>query len=292
VTGNSQFLSTDANNFRLKKTPPKYDKYFGGVFMGTKKSFEEVRDFFNKAGCQLLEGEYHGCYHKMNYRCSCGNDSITTWNNFLQGKRCGLCVRHSPKKKRSLGEVQKIFRDRGCEFLDDHFKGVNYNHKYRCKCGKESEISLAGFHFQNQNCKECGLDKCRGENHHSWHQDREQYKKDRRFANRCRLILKRSLRAVGLPKSDRTGKMLGYTPQQLLEHLSKHPDWESLQEIEWHVDHIFPITAFMERGIKDIKLINSLQNLQPMAGLDNVAKGNKYDKPEFEDWLKQMGHLD
>jgi hypothetical protein len=33
-----------------------------------------------------------------------------------------------------------------------------------------------------------------------------------------------------------------------------------------HVDHIFPIQAFLDHGILDLKTINALDNLRPMLG--------------------------
>jgi hypothetical protein len=56
-----------------------------------------------------------------------------------------------------------------------------------------------------------------------------------------------------------------------------------------HIDHIFPIQAFIDFGLCDIehiKVINSLENLQPLDAFDNLSKNNKYDKDEFIDFLK------
>jgi len=51
------------------------------------------------------------------------------------------------------------------------------------------------------------------------------------------------------------------------------------------LDHIFPIQAFIKYGIRDIKLINCLENLQPLSPVDNMIKSDNYDKKEFEKWL-------
>jgi len=123
-----------------------------------KRTTEEVAAFFEKQDCKLLD-EYHGCMEKMKYQCHCGCISKISWNNFSRGKRCGNCTKWGHKKKRSLKEVQQMYRDRGCEFLDDEFKGVDYKHRYRCACGKISEKTFGAFHFQNQLCHECGLEK-------------------------------------------------------------------------------------------------------------------------------------
>ena len=57
----------------------------------------------------------------------------------------------------------------------------------------------------------------------------------------------------------------------------------------WHVDHIFPLKAFLDYDIKDIRLINCLENLQPLLGTENLAKQSKYDQTMFEQWLLSKG---
>ena len=54
----------------------------------------------------------------------------------------------------------------------------------------------------------------------------------------------------------------------------------------YNMDHIFPIKAFIEYKIEDVKVINSLDNLQPMLLIDNMKKSDKYNKEEFAKWLK------
>lgn len=45
---------------------------------------------------------------------------------------------------------------------------------------------------------------------------------------------------------------------------------------EWHIDHIKPIIAFIDEGVFDVDLINSIENLQPLWAKDNLSKGGKY----------------
>lgn len=86
-------------------------------------------------------------------------------------------------------------------------------------------------------------------------------------------------------KENRTHKTLGYSPKQLLEHLQSFGQWDQLKHGQWHLDHKFPIVAFTRKGIKDIKLICCLENLQPLSGSRNCSKGDNYDEAEFETWL-------
>jgi hypothetical protein len=229
-----------------------------------KRTTEDVKKYFEEQGCELL-GEYLGVQIKMKYRCKCGNISEINWNHFSHGKRCGLCVKTGQKKKRSLEEIQKIFKERGCEFLDLEFKGITYKHNYKCKCGKIKQITFSGFHHQNQYCNDCRLEKNRGSNHHMWQEDREQVVLNKKFRKKCYKALQSSLKATGKVKVGRTTDMLGYSPKELQEHITKHPNWENVKREDWAIDHIFPIKAFIDYGIKDIKVINRLDNLRPIS---------------------------
>jgi hypothetical protein len=93
--------------------------------------------------------------------------------------------------------------------------------------------------------------------------------------------------ATATEKADHAHHVLGYSPKQLLEHLQTFPQWERLKRDSWHLDHIFPIIAFVRKGIKDLSVICRLDNLQPLPGPKNCSKGDNYDEAEFEKWLKK-----
>ena len=59
-----------------------------------------------------------------------------------------------------------------------------------------------------------------------------------------------------------------------------------MKDGKWHLDHVFPIQAFLDYNIYRPELINALDNLQPLEGKDNVSKHAKYDKQLFENYLK------
>lgn len=62
-----------------------------------KNSIDQVKNFFYKNECELLENNYVNSYVKMKYRCLCGNISYINFNNFKSGKRCG-CKKNKDKK--------------------------------------------------------------------------------------------------------------------------------------------------------------------------------------------------
>lgn len=64
-------------------------------------------------------------------------------------------------KHYTLDDIKKIFRDRGCELLEDEYKGCRSTVRYRAKCGHEDSIIL--YHFttgkRGNYCKECNRKK-------------------------------------------------------------------------------------------------------------------------------------
>jgi hypothetical protein len=93
--------------------------------------------------------------------------------------------------------------------------------------------------------------------------------------------------AIGTKKEDHARNLLGYTPKQLLEHLQTFPQWNKLRDRDWHLDHIFPIKAFIDHGIKDVKIMCALSNLQPLVGKENMRKNKKYDNSNFNAYLRE-----
>jgi hypothetical protein len=97
------------------------------------------------------------------------------------------------------------------------------------------------------------------------------------------------LNVTGRVKNKRSAEMLGYDYKQLQEHIIGHQSWPTLKDKAWHVDHIFPIKAFIDYGISDLKVINALDNLRPLGAIENMCKNASYDKNEFERYLRYKG---
>ena len=162
--------------------------------------------------------------------------------------------------------------------------------RYRCNCGNtDCKITFDKFK-RGTRCKECLIKRISGKNRHNWIEDREEFKERNKFKMKCRNMLSYTLKETKKLKNDRTYKMLGYTSEELREHIYNHSNWEKVKDGDWHLDHIFPIQAFIEYNIKDLKLINCLENLQPLTKKDNLKKHDKYDEKEFEEWLIGKGY--
>jgi len=106
------------------------------------------------------------------------------------------------------------------------------------------------------------------------------------FPKKCYGMLDRCLGQLGTDKQDHAHKILGFTSLELQSHIQSHPNWNDVKDHDWHIDHIFPIIAFIEHGIKDIKMMCCLGNLQPLKSKDNLHKNKTYDKQKFIEWLR------
>lgn len=86
-------------------------------------------------------------------------------------------------------------------------------------------------------------------------------------------VLKRSYS----DKTNTTVIMLGYTADQLVEHIEslfvEGMSWDNYGE--WHIDHIVPVKWWLDNGVTDPSMINALINLQPLWASDNLIKGCK-----------------
>lgn len=102
---------------------------------------------------------------------------------------------------------------------------------------------------------------------------------------KCYKALQTCLAYMGKDKTERTHKLLGFTPDELQKSVKGHPNWEKVKDEDWHLDHIFPIIAFIDHGITDISVICSLGNLRPASAHENCKKNRKYSKKEFAEWI-------
>jgi len=250
-----------------------------------KYSYKAIQQIFSAGGCKLLSKKYENNLRSLEYRCSCGNVAFTRINDFKEGVRCDKCKRKklSLKNKKSDEEIAKFCKEKKCKFIKSWIENKRTRIKYVCKCGKEHEAYWTNFR-RFPNCKSCGSIKISGKNCYMWNPNREQVALNKLIQKRCWNLLSRTLSATDQNKGEKMSNLLGYTPKQLQEHITNHPNYK--KDSNWHIDHIFPVKAFVEKGITDLEIINSLENLQPLSEIENLKKADKYDKDTFEKWLK------
>lgn len=250
-------------------------------------TYEHVANTFKEAGCELLADSYKNVLTKMPYRCVCGNESEIRFCDFQTGVRCEKCKarRLSEAIRTSDEDIAAFCMSHKCKFLRSWIQNKKTRIVYICKCGNESEAYWTNFK-RFPNCKECRNRKVSGPNCHMYDPDREAVAMRKRFRKMCGQHIRRFMRATEQTKTKSTHELLGYKPIELQEHILNHPNMKNCGD-EWHVDHRFPIQAFLDHGIHDLKLINHLDNLQPMPGKKNLSKGSQYDVSKFLEWIEQ-----
>jgi hypothetical protein len=250
-------------------------------------TLDEVRAYFKSQGCELLSSSYANAFSAVEYRCVCGTEAKMRYVDFQRGHRCSNCMAKTISEmfRTPKQELVSFCEQQDCRFIRAWIKCKKTRIEYVCKCGNTAEAYWTNFK-NYPNCKKCGNKKVSGDNNYMWNPDREEVARRKRFRKTCEQLIRRVMNATGGRKADRSAALLGYTPKQLQEHILSHPNMASLQGKEWHIDHIFPIQAFLDHGIEDLRLINALDNLQPLEDSANIAKGDLYERHHFEEWIE------
>lgn len=215
-----------------------------------------------------------------------------------------LCEFHKNKyKKDGYNTICKECRK--IKSKDDYFNNKNkdkiiINKKICSTCFFEKDISC--FHKQigckygyRSECKECRGFKFKNKYKNDIIFSVEHRKRTKKYAinNREKInkyfnqrylnkpyeyawrgMLNSVIRRLGGKKELTTYEALGYSALDLKEHIEKKfkdgMSWDNWGE--WHIDHIKPISKFDKNT--DPKIVNSLQNLQPLWSYDNIRKSN------------------
>lgn len=250
---------------------------------------EELQKRLFKKQVKLLS-EYVNFKQKYKFKCfKCESFFHSTLDSLFQRKNngCPKCSKYesSLKQKLSFDSVAKFFEENGCILLEEKYINAHKKMKYICYCGYIAEINYNNFK-NGKRCKNCAIKKISGKNNYGWIRDREEYELRKRTRDFCYKTIKRCLNS---DKEKSSYDYLGYRPKELVEHLRCHKNWELIQGKSWHIDHVFPIKAFFDHGIYDIKVINRLDNIQPMLSQENLKKNAKYSKGDFLEYLKSIG---
>lgn len=245
-------------------------------FIGQKFNKLTVIDFDKKKNNLL----YWKCL------CDCGNDQIisvsTTHLRNGHVKSC-KCLKYR-------GYVNDLFNKKfGRLTVIEFSHSKNESAYWKCKCDCNKYVTVQSSNLVNGHTKSCGCYKIecspKGEKHHNWNPDRDKVKLNRFMAEKHCHLIRRCLKRFGGVKNKHSYEILGYTPQELVNHLNI----KELKDLDgMEIDHIFPIKAFVDYGITDPKIINALDNLQLITKEQNGPNGkwDKYDKKEFHEYLK------
>lgn len=133
--------------------------------------------------------------------------------------------------------------------------------KYHAKWRDENREHLNSY-YRDYNKKKCASD--------------PRYK----LIKNTRTAVWTCLKERNVAKYRSTFQLLGYTIEELMNHLEKQfvngMCWDNYGE--WHVDHKRPMTSFNFASVDDeeFKECWKLENLQPLWWQDNLSKGSRY----------------
>lgn len=184
-------------------------------------------------------------------------DCAVFLKNSIRVKRCAPC--HS-------------------KFMSARFSGENnpaWTGKSKCECGGSKSTSA-------KRCRACSFKSGErsGENNGRFKkEDREYWLQCKKAKKIIATSLINSLKKNKQIKNEKTTTILGYSVQQFKTHIEKlfleNMSWDNWDLTGWHLDHKVPVSWFIENKCFDIKIVNSLNNLQPLWAKDNISKRDK-----------------
>jgi len=184
-----------------------------------------------------------------------------------------ICVKcyEAPKYKCKCGEIKPIEANKLCSKC----YGKQYKRKtILCKCGnigiKKNNLCEKCYEAPKHKCK-CGEIKEGYKKTENGTICRNCYRKER-YKNDNNYRIKTKLRArFGNIKN----KSIKYN--DIIDHLKPFP--ENIDE--YHIDHIFPLSAFDFNDPIHIKAAFAPENHQWLKAKDNMSKSDKFDRKEF-----------
>lgn len=126
--------------------------------MVRKYTYEEVKKFFEDAGCELLSKDYKDNKGSLEYVCECKEKAVTNLNHFKNGHRCKTCgvKKNCVNFTYTYDYIKKQFESKGCTLLSTTYKNAFDKLDYICSCGTKSSIKYNNFQ-QGQKCINCFL---------------------------------------------------------------------------------------------------------------------------------------
>lgn len=236
---------------------------------------------------------------KLSNKQKCEHCGVEFLPHFCTGRQkfCSTACKeeHHKAKKRSITEQLLKEDPNVCQHCSEKFVAHRQDQKF-CSRNCKSEFYKQIYREQNaairsETTKTCPVCELNFSPSKSLRQIYCSAHCRNLFQKKIYKALQTCYNYMGEKKQDHSHDLLGYTPKQLQEHIHSHPNWPNCDKVDWHLDHIFPIIAFLEHGIKNISVICCLENLQPLPGKANCQKNATYHKADFQKWLQERSCL-
>jgi len=121
-----------------------------------KFTYNDVKNYIEKEGYQLLSDTYKNCETKLIVRCSKGHEYKVTFDSFKRGSRCPNCSnkKYAEKRRHSYNYIKEQFEKECYELLSDTYVNNKTKLLVRCPKGHEYKVRFDSFN-QGKRCPLC-----------------------------------------------------------------------------------------------------------------------------------------
>lgn len=125
--------------------------------------FDTIASYLSGFGCRLLSfsKEPNG-QERIKYIAKCGHENTLTYQSFRSGsgRVCKVCHKRHPRKRMTIYEIEKEYKDEGCQLISQEFNSVKDSLEYICRCGHRHSMPYYCFHRgQGRMCPDCSGNK-------------------------------------------------------------------------------------------------------------------------------------
>jgi hypothetical protein len=167
-------------------------------------------------------------------------------------------------------ETQRRYRERQKAKDPDGYAAKHREQQARYKSNNREAVNAAQrVRYHNRTQRQIEADRKRKREY-----DRERYKNDPNF----RECIRQSKLVYRILNGQAKADQLGYTTDVLQHHLETNfklgMTWDNYGSV-WEIDHIRPISQFVNEGVTAPAVISALSNLRPLWCTENKSKGNR-----------------
>lgn len=122
-------------------------------------TIEYVRKFVEEnSDSTLLSNEYKNNRTNLKFRCKCGNEFETRFDNFVKNKRtCYSCKLKTMKQctAKTVREISEFIKNNSESVYVDGYINARSKMKLHCSCGDIFETTMLNFKLGKRKCNSC-----------------------------------------------------------------------------------------------------------------------------------------